>query len=217
MRSDIELEKKCREFLKTKITDLDSAHDLAHTQRVVANAKKLLKSEPADTEVVLAAAWLHDCVVLPKNHPDRKKASGLASERATAFLEQIAFPEEKLKQVAHAIESHSFSVGIAPETIEAKIVQDADRLDALGAVGIARCFKVGGQLGRPLYNPEDPFCESREPDDTAWTIDHFYRKLFALHKTMNTEAAKAEAEKRSQYMREFLKTMRKEIERPVGG
>lgn len=75
-----------------------------------------------------------------------------------------------MSDVVHAIEAHSFSAGIKPETIEAKIVQDADRLDALGAIGIARCFTVGGQLERPVYNSDDPFCETRKPDDQKWNI-----------------------------------------------
>lgn len=80
-----QLEKNCQLFLEES-SDMDSAHDIAHIKRVVANAKKILKSEPADAEIIIAAAWLHDCVILPKNHPDRKKASSLAGEKAANFL-----------------------------------------------------------------------------------------------------------------------------------
>lgn len=189
----------------------DAAHDLEHIKRVVKSALKFCNIENADKEIVQAAAWLHDCVMLPKNHPERKKTSKLAAEKASGFLKEINFPVEKIRAVSHAIESHSFSAGITPETIEAKIVQDADRLDALGAIGIARCFMVGGLINRPLYNPDDPFCESREPDDGNWNIDHFYKKLFKLPEMMNTATARAEAEKRVEFMNRFLEQLGREL------
>jgi uncharacterized protein len=198
-------------FLKEN-GDFDSSHDVAHTKRVVANAEKIMRFETADNEIVVAAAWLHDCVILPKNHPERKKASRMAAERAVTFLAEEGFPEDKQRGVAHAIEAHSFSGGITPETIEAKIVQDADRLDALGAVGIARCLMVGGQLNRLLYNTDDPFCKTRHPDDLEWTLDHFYTKLFKLPETMNTESARSEARARILFMEKYLEVLRKEIE-----
>lgn len=161
---------------------------------------------------MLAAAWLHDCVVLPKNHFDRKKASLLAGEKAATFLRENRFPDEKVSAVVHAIEAHSFSAGIKPQTIEAKIVQDADRLDALGAIGIARCFAVGGQLERAIYHADDPFCKNRHPDDTHSNVDHFYTKLFRLPDTMNTENARKEAVNRVKFMKDFLKKLELEIE-----
>ena len=205
------LEVLFKNFLKQN--ESDTAHDLAHIQRVVTNAKKLLEQEDsADYLITISAAWLHDCVVLPKNHPERKKASILAANKASQFLSETDFPSEKISAVAHAIESHSFSAGIKPATHEAEIVQDADRLDALGAIGIARCFMVGGTMERPLYNPEDPFCESREPDDSKWNIDHFYQKLFRLPELMNTISAKKEAERRVGLMKLYLAELRKETD-----
>lgn len=201
-----------RQFL-IKSCHFDAAHDLAHTERVVKNAERLVKEEGpgADSEIIKAAAWLHDCVTVPKDHSDRSKASMLAAEKAGKFLESIQFPQKKIDDVKHAIEAHSFSAGIKPQTIEAKIVQDADRLDALGAMGIARCFAVGGQLNRPIYNPADPFCKTEPPNDQKWTLDHFYVKLFELPGEMNTEAAKREAEKRVEYMKQFLQELEAEI------
>ncbi len=189
----------------------DSAHDLEHVKRVAQNALQISNKEGGDTETVRAAAWLHDCVSLPKNHPDRSRSSILAGEKAAAFLNSIDFPKTKVKHVVHAIESHSFSAGIEPRTIEAKIVQDADRLDALGAIGVARCLMVGGKLDRPLYHSEDPFCVSREPDDSIYTIDHFYEKLFKLPELMNTERAKEMAVERIGFMKQFLNELKKEI------
>lgn len=199
-----------REYL-TGLTDFDAAHDMAHTERVVSNAKRLLRDESADKEVVIAAAWLHDCVSLPKDHPDRNNSSTLAADSATRFLESVDFDKNKIEAVKHAIETHSFSSGKKPETMEAKIVQDADRLDALGAIGIARCFIVAGNMNRPIYEPKDPFCINRNPDDSKWTIDHFYTKLFKLPELMNTKSAKKEAEKRVEFMHHFIEVLREEI------
>lgn len=190
----------------------DSAHDIAHIRRVVNNAEHILQKENADHEVVITAAWLHDCVTLPKNHPNRKKASQLAAEKASEFLRHNQFSENTIGEVAHAIEGHSFSAGIQTQTIEAEIVQDADRLDALGAIGIARCFLVGGSLNRDLYNTDDPFCANREPDDSEWTIDHFYKKLLKLPGTMNTPSARKEAERRARFMITYLEQLRDEID-----
>ena len=203
-------ESQYKEFL---INDcyFDSAHDLTHIQRVVQSAKKICMQENADSEIVTAAAWLHDCVTLPKDHPDRSKSSILAGEKAAEFLKSTDFPEEKIQNVAHAIKAHSYSAGIKPETLEAKIVQDADRLDALGAIGIARCMMVGGRLNRPLYHPDDPFCERRATDDSVYTIDHFYEKLFKLPDLMNTKSAKLLADERVEFMKDFLNRLSEEI------
>ncbi len=189
----------------------DSAHDLEHVKRVVQNALQISNKEGGDTETVRAAAWLHDCVTLPKNHPDRSRSSILAAEKAAEFLKTTNFPESKIQYVAHAIEAHSYSAGIRPKTLEAKIVQDADRLDALGAIGIARCLMVGGKLDRALYLPEDPFCENREPNDSVYTIDHFYEKLFKLPELMNTDSAKKIASDRVNFMKVFLGKLKDEV------
>lgn len=194
--------------------DGDSAHDAAHFRRVVKTALELSEIEDADTEIVEAAAWLHDCVILPKNHPERKRASELAAEKARDFLKGTEFPFDKIPAVQHAIKSHSYSAGIKPETIEAKIVQDADRLDALGAIGIARCFMVGGKLGHSIYNPSDPFCDIRQPDDSLWNVDHFYRKLFRLPDDMNTESAREKALERIAFMKAYLDVLKNEISSP---
>jgi uncharacterized protein len=138
-------------------------------------------------------------------------ASTLAAETATTFLSANGYPADLLPAIAHAIAAHSFSAGIAPQTIEAKVVQDADRLDALGAIGIARCLMLGGATGRPLYEAIEPFPNTRPPDDTAYTIDHFFTKLLTLAGTMQTAAARAEAERRTVFLQEFLDELATEI------
>jgi uncharacterized protein len=118
----------------------------------------------------------------------------------------MAFPAELLDGVAHAIEAHSFSAGIPAETIEAKIVQDADRLDALGAVGLARVFYVSGQLGRPLAHPDDPLARDRPLDDSTYALDHFALKLAALPGMMQTDAGRQLAQQRVQLLMDFRAT-----------
>ena len=199
-----------RDFLD-KHSEVDAAHDIAHIERVVKNARNILLEESADKEIVIAAAWLHDCVSLPKDHPERKKASTLAAQKAAEFLLTTSFPKNKVPAVAHAIEAHSYSGERSPETIEAKIVQDADRMDAVGAIGIARCFAVGGALNRAIYSPSDPFAESREPDDSKWTLDHFYQKLFRLPDLMHTRTARKIVGKRVEFMKDYLRELSGEI------
>lgn len=189
----------------------DSAHGLAHINRVLANAKRLGALEGAEEAVVIPSAWLHDCVAVEKDSPQRKLASTLSANKAKAFLTEIDYPMQWIEPIAHAIQAHSFSANIAPETLEAKVVQDADRLDALGAVGLARCLMVGERLGRPLYDPLDPFCEAREADDGRFTIDHFYTKLFKLPALMQTDAGRQEAQRRADYLQAFLDQLRSEI------
>lgn len=189
----------------------DPGHGPAHLERVVTTALRLAAEEGARLEVVLPAAWLHDCVHVAKDSPDRARASRLAADHALRFLESAGYPAEALPDVRHAIEAHSYSAGIAPRTVEAKVVQDADRLDALGAIGVARCIAVGAALGRPLYGTHDPFCRSRAPDDLGASVDHFYTKLLKLAGTMQTVAGRREAERRTAFIRAFIAQLESEI------
>ena len=204
-----ELEQRCVQVLARSGGDV--AHDLGHVRRVVGNARKLAAYEGAKLEVVLPAAWLHDCVVVPKDSPARKLASRQAAERAVQWLRTWGVPEMLLPEIAHAIEAHSFSAAIPPRTIEAKVVQDADRLEAIGAVGLARCLMLGGALGRTLYAAEDPFCERRQADDGAATVDHFYTKLLQIEDLMQTTGGRTEARRRTEFLRQFLAELRREI------
>jgi len=205
-----DLQVRCEAFVAGTAA-ADAAHDLQHVRRVVHNAIQLTTGEGADPLITLPAAWLHDCVAVAKDSPQRARGSLLAAEAAVAFLAGLGYPEDRLPGVFHAIEAHSFTAGIPPRTVEARVVQDADRLDSLGAIGIARCLLVGGHLGRPLCAPEDPFCLERPPDDRLYTIDHFYAKLLKLPATMQTAAGREEAERRADFMRDYLDRLRAEM------
>jgi uncharacterized protein len=189
----------------------DAAHDLSHVERVVANAKRIGMSEQADLAVVIPAAWLHDIVAIPKDSPERARASSLAAIEAARFLRSIQYDARLIEPIAHAIEAHSFSAGIEPRTLEAKTVQDADRLDALGAIGIARCFATSGAMKRNLYCPADPFGAGRALDDREYALDHFPLKLLRLAGSMQTQAGREEAVRRSAFLRAYLDQLRAEI------
>ena len=175
----------------------DGAHDASHLERVWHSGQTLLASFPqADALIVMAACYLHDLVNLPKNHPQRRHASRQSAQLASQQLAALGFPSERLAGVAHAIEAHSFSAAITPRTIEAQLVQDADRLDALGAVGLARMFCIAGQLGCALAHPSDPLATARPLDDRAFALDHIEVKLARLPALMQTAPARALGEQR---------------------
>lgn len=198
-------------IFESAIQSGDPAHDLEHIRRVVLNTKKIARTENLSMEVLLPAAWLHDCVHVAKNSQERSTASQLAADHAVNTLKQHGYPKEHFSAIHHAIEAHSFSANISPHSIEAKVLQDADRIDALGAVGLSRCLMLGGHMGSDLYHSEDPFAKNRPLDDTDYCIDHFFAKLLGLKNTMQTKAGKALAEKRTKFLSDFLKQLRSEI------
>jgi len=194
-----------------KIMDNDSAHDFEHIMRVYKNAQKMCKQEKANEKLVLSAALLHDIVSYPKSDKRSKNSSMESAKKSEQILKKYDFSKDEIEIISDAIRDHSFSQNKVPGTLEGKILQDADRLDALGAIGIARVFATGGSLKRPFYNIDDPFCKTRTPDDKTWTVDHFYQKLLKLESLMNTKSGKIEAKKRTKVLKEFLKQLKQEV------
>lgn len=189
----------------------DGAHDAAHLQRVWKNASAIQQAEGGDAEVLAAAVLLHDCVAVEKDAPQRALASWLAAEKASRILAKQGWPEERILAVTHAIESHSYSGGIAPESLEAKILQDADRLDSIGFVGVARCFYTAGRMGSALYESADATGETRQLDDKKFALDHFYTKLLKLAGSFQTATGARLAQERDTRLRQFLEYFRAEI------
>jgi uncharacterized protein len=190
----------------------DGSHDLSHLLRVWRNATAIAEREGGcDRTVLTAAVVLHDCVAVEKNSPLRAQASRLAAVRAREILGGMGWDAARIDAAAHAIEAHSFSAGIAPETIEARVLQDADRLDAIGAIGIARCFYVAGRLGSRLYDPSDPEAVHRELDDRTFALDHFGAKLFKVAGNFQTAAGQALADARTRTMHEFVRRLLDEV------
>ncbi|MEI6102604.1 MAG: HD domain-containing protein [Methanothrix sp.] len=189
----------------------DPAHDFSHILRVYKNATIIGREEGADMQVLLLAALLHDVGSEKKHTSKQGESVGQGKRSVEAFLVSIGLEEEAREKVLYAVDVHRFSGKIVPVTLEARILQDADRLDAIGAIGIARVFLTGGALGRELYNPDDPFCRAREPDDAKWNLDHFYKKLLKLEFGMHTKSGKKLAAGRTTILRRYLWDLEEEI------
>ena len=206
---------KVLDLIKNEVIDIidnDPAHDFEHVMRVYNNAKKIVKKEKANQKLVLSAVLLHDIVSYPKSSKRSKFSSIDSAKKSKIILKKYGFSKEEIIIISDAIVEHSFSQNMVPQTLEGKILQDADRLDALGAIGIARVFATSGSLNRPFYNIDDPFCNKRNPDDNLWAIDHFFKKLLKLESMMNTESGKIEAKKRTKVLQTFLKQLKNEVQ-----
>ncbi len=198
-------------LVKVYYQGTDPAHDWPHVGRVAATARKLAQELGANLPCVLAAVYCHDLINLPKNHPDRKEASTLSAKEALPHLREAGFSPEEISLIQTCVVEHSFSKGLKPTCVEAAIVQDADRLDALGAIGVLRCAAVNTQLGSRFYDPFDPRAEGRPLDDKSFMVDHYSVKLFKLPELMNTEEARRIGLQRVEFMKAFLGTLFTEI------
>ncbi|MFL6446603.1 MAG: HD domain-containing protein [Bryobacteraceae bacterium] len=176
----------------------DGAHDIDHLVRVWHNARQIQAHEGGDPELLAAAILLHDCVSVPKNAPDRHLASRLPAEQAATALARLDWAPARVETVADAIASHSYSAGIEPNSVKGRILQDADRLDAIGFVGIARCFYTAGRMGSLLYHPSDPKAGDREFNDGKFALDHFPQKLLRLAEGFKTDTGQNLARERHQ-------------------
>ena len=183
----------------------DGSHDLSHLTRVWQSARLLAEDEEegANLQLLAAAVLLHDCVHVEKGSPLRDQASRLSAERAGEALRKLGWESCDIEIVTDAVLSHSYSAGLVPTTPEARILQDADRLDAIGLVGVARCFYTAGRLGSRLYQPDDPAGKDRALDDKSYALDHFPKKLLALATGFNTLAGRRMARQRHAYLQEF--------------
>ena len=197
--------KKAMKYAKNYFKEEYSGHDFYHTLRVYNNAMLIAKSEECDLEIVSLSALLHDV--------DDYKIVGEESDKlknAKTFLNSINYSQDKINFICKIISQISFKVSETqvPDTIEGKIVQDADRLDAIGAIGIARAFAFGGNHKTPIHDPEIKVRDNMSVDEykkkDGTTINHFYEKLLLIKDLMNTETAKEIAEHRHNYMKEYL-------------
>jgi uncharacterized protein len=190
----------------------DGAHDFGHLARVWANCQAImLDEEPIDAEALHLAVIFHDIINLPKNDPLRAQAAERSALHAAQWLAARGWPDDRIARVAHAIEAHSFSGAMPPQSTEARILQDADRLEALGAIGLARMFAVAGQMGAQLFDPADPMALMRDLDDRAYALDHLETKLFVIAQTMQTSTGRAIAAERAEWMASFRTRLLSEI------
>ena len=197
-----------KKIAKSKLGKNDPAHDFEHVMRVYRNAQIISKNENGNEKLILSAVLLHDIIKI-KN---RKNSALKSAKLSEIILKENCFLDDEIKIISDAIKEHSFSKGKIPSTIEGKILQDADRLDAIGAIGLARVFSFSGSNNRPFYDPKDPFSKNRNLNDNKWTIDHFYEKLLFLEGKMNTKTGKLLAKKRTIILKNFLKEIKNEIQ-----
>lgn len=200
-----QLVQNATKFIKEIFQNDFSGHDFFHSMRVYRTAINIAEAEHADMEVVALAALLHDV--------DDRKLSPMTAEKkenAARFMCSQNVSESEIRQVCQIIDEVSFkgTDSVRPSTPEGKCVQDADRLDALGAIGIARTFAYGGNHNRAIYDPELPprtaMNQAQYYSSKSTSLNHFYEKLFLLEGMMNTETGKAIARKRTQYMQQFV-------------
>jgi uncharacterized protein len=189
----------------------EPAHDFLHVMRVTGSARRIAEQEGARLDVVVPAALLHELFNYPKGHPESPRSGEVCAEHALVVLREEGVGEATAQAIATCIGEHPFSRGIVPRTIEGKVLQDADRLDAIGAIGIARCMATCAEMKRPFYSPVDPFCEERVPEDKAWGIDHFYAKLLRIPDVLHTGTARELARERVGAMKGWLEQLRREI------
>jgi uncharacterized protein len=186
-------------------------HDMGHVLRVEKNARILAAEENARVEIPAAAAILHELFNYPKDHPESSRSGDICAEHAAIVLRDEACDADLIEPICACIRSHAFSKGAVPDSLEGKILQDADRLDAIGAIGISRCLATCSDLRRPFYSPIDPFCRDREPDDKSWGIDHVFKKLFRIPERLHTKAARRMAESRIAFLHAYLAALESEI------
>lgn len=198
--------------MKRLLEGRDPAHDFYHIKRVYKNAKIIGRHERPNMDILLPAVLLHDLVMHPKGSAKSSKSADESADLAEDILQSYGYPQDEITQICYCIKMHSYSKKFVPASIEGKILQDADRLDALGAIGIARTFSVGGSENRKLYNANDPFYRTvREVDDIQWTLDHFQTKLLKLEYSMHTKMGKKIAQERTSFMLLFIRQLQKEI------
>jgi uncharacterized protein len=211
------MNKKLRNLLlkiaRQKISDVDPSHDFEHALRVLANAEIIAKEEKADMDILVPSALFHDVINHPKNSPRAAFSSDESAELTKKILEKIkGFPKNKIHKVCTAIKCCSFSKGIVPELLEAKILQDADGLEATGAISIMRTFCSTGQTKRMFYHPDDPFCKKRNPPTPKkYALDLFYARLLKITKRARTKTAKRIAKRRTVFLHKFLKELNLEL------
>jgi len=184
-----------------------AGHDQTHTLRVYELCKVIGEKENADPLILESAALLHDVGRSFEGVDHAEKSAELAEE----LLGECNFPANRIPEVQYAIRMHRFSRGAEPNTLEAKILQDADRIDGSGAIGVAMTFAYGGSKNTELYDKDDPLAKNRNLDDTKYVLDHFQTKLFKLPETMHTGTARKLIRERSTYLRSFFDQFLREI------
>ena len=201
-----------KEYVKTVYRESSiPSHDINHTMRVLSLSRwigEALGLDDRSMKKLMIAALLHDIAIVKRRN--KRDHARFSAEIAQKLLSGI-LEEGDLKEIIEAIEDHSWKGERRPRSIIGAILQDADRLDALGAIGVFRVIAYGVAVGKEFYDPKDPFFENRELDDSRYILDHFYSKLLDIVHHMNLKIAREEAEKRTEFMRKFLRELKREL------
>ncbi len=198
-----EIRERSRDLLKF------SHHDKFHVDRVYNLAVHIAREENADLEVVKAAVLLHDIARAMEDQGQIDDHASEGARMAKRTLKDVGFPREKASQVLHCIEVHRFKKGLKAESLEAKIVQDADRLDIIGAIGIARALTRGGWSNLPIYDPQIP-PKVRYDGKSLTSVNHIFEKVLKVRDSINTRTARKIAEERHRFVEQFIDRLLKE-------
>ena len=206
------IKNKLVNIVKQRMQEDDPSHDIYHTLRVLKNAEYIAKKEGGDLDIIVPSTLFHDIICYPKNSEMSIYSASESANFAVEVLKELSeYPKDKISKVYISIEECSFSKNINPTSLESKILQDADRLEATGAISIMRTFTSAGLMNSKLYNYEDPFCKKREPDSLNYALDLFYKRLLRIQHVMHTQAARSLAQKRSKILYEFLNSLEEEL------
>ena len=189
----------------------DPSHDWLHIERVSRTCRILAKELGANLDILIPAAYLHDVINIPKDSQLRSKASLIASEKAQEILSDDQYSMDEIKQITQIIIEHSYSANIKASSIESQILQDADKLDGMGAIGVMRWVTCGTKMKASYYHSGDPWGEQRELDDKKYSLDHFEKKLLRLYGRLNTKQAQIEGQKRLDFFHSFLDQLKSEV------
>jgi len=204
-------------FVEERLPPGELAHDRSHIQRVYQWAVRLAPEADASVDLCGAAALVHDLVTIPKDHPNRSLGGEQSALAAGPLLPKVGYSSGDVAAIVEAVRTSSWSRGWSPTGAIGRVLQDADRLDAIGAVGIARVFACAQEMSRPdspgrFYHPNDPLARSERPlDDRRQAVDHFRAKLLRLASGMHLSGAQHEARQRQEAMNAFLSALEREL------
>lgn len=206
MKEMEKIEQKASSYFK----DVNPAHDWYHVKRVEKIAEKTAEEENADKKVVKASVFLHDIGRKKEDSGEIENHAEWGAKEAKKVLEDLDYEQEFIQEVKHCVRSHRYSKEPDPDTLEAKVLSDADNLDALGATGIARTFTYGGEHRRVIADPELPAEKDEEPGGSN-SFNHLEKKILSLKERMYTETGLEIAEQRHNFVKSFVERFKDEM------
>lgn len=204
------MQDEVRERARSYFGDVNPSHDWRHVRRVARLAETLAAKYDPDERVLFAAVWLHDIGRAKEDSGEIEDHAEWGASEAGEILRDLGTDSETIESVQHCIRAHRYSNDVEPQSREAEILSDADNLDALGAVGIARCFSYGGELGQLLHDPDLPPAE----DETVagqTQLNHIHKKILDLPERMYTDAGRELADERAAYVTKFTEQFEREV------